>query len=146
MICKLIDSGKTVGELLNNDEVIVVITEGSYKGGHTTKVKYELADFMDDEPPFMEIVFVDKYDEAVYFTADMVESAISHKYESERKDRWISVEDRLPSESGKYLVCYGDGHVILENFMAGVNMFYACHSDILYWSEIPEPPKGNSYE
>lgn len=73
MICRLIDSGKTVGELLNNDEVIVVITEGSYKGGHTTKVKYELADFMDDEPPFMEIVFVDKYDEAVYFTADMSE-------------------------------------------------------------------------
>lgn len=73
MICKLIDSGKTVGKLLNDDEVIVIITEGSYKGGHTTKVKYELADFMDDEPPFMEIVFVDKFDEAVYFTADMAE-------------------------------------------------------------------------
>lgn len=66
-------SGKTVGELLNNEEVIVIITDGAYKGGHTTKVKYELADFMDDEPPFMEILFVDKYDDTVYFTADMSE-------------------------------------------------------------------------
>lgn len=82
----------------------------------------------------------------VYRFADMVESAISHKYESERKDRWIRTKDRLPSESGKYLVCYGDGHVILENFMTGVNMFYACHSDIMYWSEIPEPPEGLNNE
>lgn len=73
MVCKLTVSGKTVGKLLSNDEVIVIITEGSYKGGHTTKVRYELADFMYDEPPFMEILFVDKYDEAVYFTADMSE-------------------------------------------------------------------------
>lgn len=67
------ESGKTVGKLLNGDEVIVIIKDGAYKGGHTTKVKYELADFMDDEPPFMEILFVDKYDDTVYFTADMIE-------------------------------------------------------------------------
>lgn len=73
MICELSYSGKWVGELLNNDEIVVIITEGAYKGGHTTKVKYELADFMDDEPPFMEILFVDKYDDTVYFTADMTE-------------------------------------------------------------------------
>lgn len=73
MICELIDSGKTVGRFLNGDEVIVIITDGAYKGGHTTKVRYELADFMDDEPPFMEILFVDKYDDTVYFTADMAE-------------------------------------------------------------------------
>ena len=73
MIYNLIDSGKTVGKLLNDDEVVVIITDGAYKGGHTTKVKYELADFMDDEPPFMEILFVDKYDDTVYFTADMLE-------------------------------------------------------------------------
>lgn len=66
-------SGSVVGKLLNDDEVTVVITDGAYKGGHTTKVKYELADFMDDEPPFMEILFVDKYDDTVYFTADMSE-------------------------------------------------------------------------
>ena len=77
----------------------------------------------------------------VYRFADMVESAISHKYESERKYRWIRAKVRLPSESGKYLVHYGDGHVVLENFMAGANMFYACHSDILYWCEIPKPPE-----
>lgn len=71
---ELIDSGSKVGKLLNGDEVIVIITDGAYKGGHTTKVKYELADFMDDEPPFMEILFVDKYDDTVYFTADMRET------------------------------------------------------------------------
>lgn len=65
-------SGKKVGELLNDDVVVVIIaTDGAYKGGHTTKVRYELADFMDDEPPFMEVLFVDKYDDVVYFTEDM---------------------------------------------------------------------------
>ena len=71
MIYKLIDSGKKVGELLNDDVVVVIATDGAYKGGHTTKVRYELADFMDDEPPFMEVLFVDKYDDVVYFTEDM---------------------------------------------------------------------------
>ena len=64
-------SGKKVGELLNDDVVVVIVTDGSYKGGHTTKVRYELADFMDDEPPFMEVLFVDKHDDVVYFTEDM---------------------------------------------------------------------------
>ena len=64
-------SGKKVGELLNDDIVIIIATDGAYKGGHTTKVRYELADFMDDEPPFMEILFVDKYDDVVYFTENM---------------------------------------------------------------------------
>ena len=68
---QMIDSGKKVGNLLNDDEVVVIITDGAYKGGHTTKVRYELADFMDDEPPFMEILFVDKYDDVVYFTENM---------------------------------------------------------------------------
>lgn len=67
MICKLIDSGKTVGELFNGEEVIVIITEGSYKGGHTAKVIYELT------TGFVAIVFVSKYGEAVYYTADMSE-------------------------------------------------------------------------
>ena len=73
MIYKLIDSGKKVGELLNDDVVVVIATDGAYRGGHTAKVRYELADFMDDEPPFMEVLFVDKYDDVVYFTADMTE-------------------------------------------------------------------------
>ena len=64
-------SGKKVGELLNGDVVVVIATDGAYKGGHTAKVRYELADFMDDELPFMEVLFVDKYDDAVYFTEDM---------------------------------------------------------------------------
>lgn len=68
---QLIDSGKKVGELLNDDVVVVITTDGAYKGGHTAKVRYELADFMDDEPPFMEVLFVDKYDDVVYFTEDM---------------------------------------------------------------------------
>ena len=65
------NSGKKVGELLNDDVVVVIATDGAYRGGHTAKVRYELADFMDDEPPFMEVLFVDKYDDVVYFTEDM---------------------------------------------------------------------------
>ena len=64
---------KKVGDLINGDEVIVIHTNGFYKGGNTTKVKYDLANFMDDTPPFIEVMFMNKDDDCVYFTADLSE-------------------------------------------------------------------------
>lgn len=66
-------TSKKVSDLLNGTTVVVIHTEGWREGAETTTVRYELADFMDDEPPFMEILFVDKYDNVVYFTEDMNE-------------------------------------------------------------------------
>lgn len=40
----------------------------------------------------------------VYEFVDMVESAILHKYESERKDRWINTKDRLPDMHKRVLI------------------------------------------
>lgn len=68
---KLLDKGMTVGQLLNDNLVVVILTEGVYKGGYTTTVKYELADFMDDEPPFIEVSFITKQGDTVFFTEDL---------------------------------------------------------------------------
>ena len=67
----MVDTGMTVGQLLNDTLVVVILTEGVYKGGYTTTVKYELADFMDDEPPFIEVSFITKQGDAVFFTEDL---------------------------------------------------------------------------
>lgn len=76
----------------------------------------------------------------VYRFADMVESAISHKYESERKYKWISVEDRLPEKSGEYLTYNGREYSIQKyNEHGWRNMYDAIL--ILYWTEIPKPPE-----
>lgn len=72
-------SDRKVGDLLNEELVIIIHTDGCYKGGNTTKVKYELADFMDDAPPFIEVCFINKDDDCVYFTEDLTEPV----YESE---------------------------------------------------------------
>jgi hypothetical protein len=65
-----------------------------------------------------------------------------------RKQEWISVENRLPEESGKYLVCIKSGNVYQTKF-------YSYPKDkgghwgqkdkgrsITHWMPLPEPPKG----
>lgn len=67
-------------------------------------------------------------------------------------DNWISVANRLPAETGKYLVCrkFQDGRQGV-----GVDVFYsgqgktAWKNDFIigiggtvtHWMELPEPPK-----
>ena len=65
-----------------------------------------------------------------------------------RTDKWISVDERLPSESGKYLVCTKRGTVYQTKF-------YSYPEDkgghwgqkdkgksITHWMAMPEAPKG----
>lgn len=68
---KLVDSGKVVGDLLNDDVVVVICTRDRPIGARTCTVKYELADFLEDEPPFIEVCFMDDYDDAFYFTENL---------------------------------------------------------------------------
>ena len=57
--------------------------------------------------------------------------------------RWISVEERLPDENGKYIVCTAKGSVYCTKFSIGVRGSF--HTDmythITYWIPLPEPPK-----
>lgn len=68
---KLEDSGKVVGDLLNDDIVIVLYTKPPHIGAETCIVKYELADFLEDEPPFIEVCFLDSSEGAYYFTENL---------------------------------------------------------------------------
>lgn len=68
---KLVDSGKVVGDLLNDDVAIVICTKPPNIGAETCIVKYELADFLEDEPPFIEVCFLDSSEDAYYFTENL---------------------------------------------------------------------------
>ena len=53
---------------------------------------------------------------------------------------WISVEDRLPEKSGKYLVLSGmNNDPAIEHF-DGFNWF-ALGGSVNWWMEIPKPPE-----
>ena len=94
----------------------------------------------------------------VYRFADMVESATSYKYESERKDRWISVEDRLPERLlQQCLIAHKDGGVMLAEYCEGTRRgeeirYFQTHNneydlqgdyvEITHWQSLPKSPEG----
>ena len=64
---------------------------------------------------------------------------------------WISVEDRLPDNPGKYLVAYrgrnsrsgepqGELHVGLDSFRGKTAWAKYAYSTVYYWMPMPEPP------
>ena len=64
---------------------------------------------------------------------------------------WISVKDRLPEESGNYIVAAFTGadirtsmvpysHRIKHWNLTGARSYWK----ILYWMPLPEPPKGEA--
>lgn len=57
--------------------------------------------------------------------------------------RWISVEERLPEENGKYIVCTAKGSVYCTKFSIDVRGSF--HTDmythVTHWMPLPEPPK-----
>ncbi|WP_019518759.1 DUF551 domain-containing protein [Faucicola boevrei] len=62
---------------------------------------------------------------------------------------WISVDERLPSENGFYLVCYDrefhDGSyfkkIDIVEFCQAINKFNFYHDFITHWQPLPQPPK-----
>ena len=60
-----------------------------------------------------------------------------------RHSEWVSVDDRLPEDSGRYLIVTKDSEVAIDTFLksdaqfALQNMHKATH-----WQPLPEPPKG----
>ena len=62
---------------------------------------------------------------------------------------WVSVEDRLPEESGIYIVTANDGHAQRVSFvqwqkknrmwnLTGARSYWR----ITHWQPLPQPPKG----
>lgn len=56
-------------DLLNGESVIVLSGEFAFN----TTVKWEIADYLDDVPPFLEITFIERTEDsdAVYYTKDL---------------------------------------------------------------------------
>lgn len=62
--------------------------------------------------------------------------------------RWISVEERLPEDSGKYIVCTTKGSVYCTRFKAhsrGGNFQTDINTHITHWMPMPEPPKEDDH-
>ena len=66
------------------------------------------------------------------------------------KQEWISVEERLPEENGRYLVCVDISHFAFENLTTIAIMAYGkSHGFYLYndtekvthWMPLPDAPK-----
>ena len=63
-------------------------------------------------------------------------------------NEWISVDERLPSESGKYLVCTKNGNVYQTKFYSypenkgGHWGQKDKGKNITHWMPLPEAPKG----
>lgn len=78
--------------------------------------------------------------------ADVVEQ----EQESKPLKGWISVQDRLPEESGYYLVFTDIGRIALLSYSKKYQAFNA-HDDsyseeyvitVTHWMPLPNPPKG----
>ena len=64
--------------------------------------------------------------------------------------KWISVEDRLPEQSGYVLTCYGDYHTINVFSYSKKHRAFNAHDclptaennvDVTHWMPLPEPPE-----
>ena len=67
-----------------------------------------------------------------------------------RKQEWISVEDRLPEENGRYLVCIKVSHQLFENLTTIAVLdynkshgfyLYSIAESVTHWMPLPEAPK-----
>lgn len=62
-----------------------------------------------------------------------------------QQPKWISVEERLPEEAGKYIVCTRKKAVYCTafRFFHGKGYFATdSNTHITHWMPLPEPPKG----
>ena len=63
-----------------------------------------------------------------------------------RKGEWISVEERLPDQDGKYLSYTRKGFTVLSYYYALEGEFGFEHWDVTHWMPLPEPPMKGGEE
>lgn len=57
----------------------------------------------------------------------------------EPEPHWISCSERLPKETGKYLITEEDGEVCVDTYLVKHNEWYECFP--IAWMPLPEPYK-----
>lgn len=64
------------------------------------------------------------------------------------QDRWISCSERLPEETGFFLVCYKGGEIVVAKYGYNTSHEYKCfwvgyvrEENIIAWQPLPEPYK-----
>lgn len=65
--------------------------------------------------------------------------------DAEPVPKWISVEERLPEKSDKYIVCTAKGSVYCTRFKAYAksgSFQTDINTHITHWMPLPEPPEG----
>ena len=98
------------------------------------------------------------FDDVVAFNtalADGLVKAYEDGYEQGKKDamQWVSVNDRLPEESGEYLVYMESGYVIILDYSVNYKAFNAfdwfSNADVIeyalpvtHWMPLPPSPEG----
>ena len=80
------------------------------------------------------------------FTEHLADRLIAHGVTVQE---WVDVKDRLPEESGMYIVTANDGHAQRVSFvqwqkkkrmwnLTGARSYWR----VTHWQPIPQPPKG----
>ena len=79
---------------------------------------------------------------------DVAETLVIAGYRNQSE--WISVDERLPEENGRYLVCVNVSHLaftsltIIAVMEYGKNHGFYLYSEdepVTHWMPLPEPPK-----
>ena len=99
-------------------------------------IRKKIIDLLDEFPVQMEW----------HDNADLANFLLSHGVTVQE---WISVKDRLPDESGMYIVTANDGHAQRVSFvlwqkrnriwnLTGARSYWK----VTHWQPMPQPPKG----
>jgi hypothetical protein len=62
-----------------------------------------------------------------------------------QEPRWIPITERLPDNSGRYLVNYSSGYVAMAYYYESVSKWGSTATErIVAWQSLPEPYKAES--
>jgi hypothetical protein len=87
-------------------------------------------------------IFDEEYEKRRLITPNFTAEKMTDK--GYRKQEWISVDERLPSKSGKYICCTTKGTILIERFYElDDGGWFSNHNfcNVTHWMALPELPK-----
>lgn len=72
-----------------------------------------------------------------------IEQAFEDGYTAAEQSMWRSVEEELPEEDGKYLICTTDRTLDTAFWGDDEWLVYGCYG-VAYWRELPSLPETNT--